>query len=71
MSFRVLKTEKDSVKQEAKELLEDALKKDFETVFIVGVKDGKIDQRYSATLNVLEKIGMLESLKLELWSGWK
>lgn len=70
-NLAVLKTDKVSAMQHAKEVLQDAIKQDFETVLIVGIKDGRIITRHTTTIGVLEKIGMIETCKLELWSGWK
>ena len=67
----ILKTNQQSMIEEAKALLHKAVEKEFETVFIVGIKDKKMCINYSRSLNVVEKIGMLEILKHDWISNWE
>ena len=54
-------------KQDAKEVLEDMLKSDFETVIVFGFKNGKIFTRHSAAINTLEVIGALTVAREYFW----
>jgi hypothetical protein len=48
---------------DAADLLESCSKEDFETVLVLGFKDGTIYLRNSAYVNTLEIIGALETAK--------
>lgn len=53
--------------QSAQETLQEALAAGYETVVIMGQKDGQITVDSSATASRLETIGALEIAKLRLW----
>ncbi len=51
----------------AKGVLEDALKEDYETVIVFGFKNGNIFTQKSANINCLEIIGALTVAREEFW----
>ena len=55
-------------KIEAKELLEWAMKQDFETLIIFGFKDDKIHTRSSKNEGTLPLMGALAAAQIELWT---
>ena len=54
-------------KRDAKVVLEECIKEDFETVIVHGYKDGKIYTKSSASVNCLEIIGALTVARGEFW----
>lgn len=66
-NLRVLETKKVQAARDARELLEEALTKNYETVFLVGVKGDTFYVTHSRSLNVMTQLGALEALKLKLW----
>lgn len=53
--------------QDAKEVLEDALRQNYESVIVFGFKDGQIFTRHSAIHNALEIIGALAVARDDFW----
>lgn len=51
----------------AEEVLQDALKMDYESVIVFGLKDDMIFTRHSRNMGCLQLIGVLEVAKWELW----
>ncbi len=66
-----LATQRDQVQQDARALLEESIARDFESVLIVGFKDGKVQFNCSASLDAMKIIGALESAKLNYYAKWK
>ena len=54
---------------DSKDLLENALKEDFDTVLLLGRKDGLMHIRYTGSLDTIAILGMLESIKLKFWEA--
>lgn len=54
---------------DSKDLLENALKEDFDTVLLLGRKDGLMYIRYTGSLDTIAVLGMLESIKLKFWES--
>lgn len=54
-------------RQNTKEILEDELKQDYETVIVFGFKNGSIFTRHSENINCLEIIGALTVAREEFW----
>ena len=57
----------DLIHRDAKEVLEDAIKEDFETIIIFGFRDGKVFTRKSRSKNALELLGALRAAECEVW----
>lgn len=53
-----------------REVLEGAIAQGFETVFLIGIKDGTVYIHGSANTDTIEKLGMLEAAKLHLYEHW-
>ena len=51
----------------AEEVLQDALKMDYESVIVFGLRDDAIFTRHSRNMGFLQLIGALEVAKWELW----
>lgn len=56
-------------RHEVKKALERALELDFDSVMIVGVKDGRMTTAWSGYDTIEHKIGCLELLKVNLITG--
>lgn len=54
---------------EVKKKLQEALDQEFESVFIIGYKDGLMCTSYSGYKSIEEKLGLLELLKHNLIEG--
>lgn len=54
-------------KQDAREVLEECIKAEYETVIVFGFKDGLIHSRHSATVDTLRLIGALTVARDEFW----
>ncbi len=52
-----------------KQVLADAVEKDFHAVIVFGYKDDRIHVMKSGIKGVVEVIGALEAVKQDLWSG--
>lgn len=65
-----LVTARDEVKQDAKQLLTEAIGRDFESVLVIGWKDGKVQFNNSASLDAIKIIGALETAKMNYYSTW-
>ena len=52
-----------------KQVLEDAVEKDFHAVIVFGYKDDRIHVMKSGIKGVVEVLGALEAVKQDLWSG--
>ena len=68
-NLKVLVTDKDKRLKDAKKILQEALNSDFEIVFVVGEKDGKMVISESYASNVSRTLGLLELLKYRFVSG--
>ena len=60
-------TELAGAKQDAIELLEESIAEDYETVLIMGIKDGQMYLRNSLALSAVQVVGMMELLKIDFW----
>lgn len=69
-NLKVLVTEKDSFIADAKEVLENALKQDFEGVLVVGMKNGNVYRTSSKQQSMTEAIGMIELAKKQMLDSW-
>lgn len=67
----VLSTDREELKQGAVEILEEGIKQGFETVCVIGVKDGTVWFRKSANVDTVRLLGMIEVAKQEIWDNWK
>jgi len=54
---------------DARALLEEAARMEFENVIVLGFKDGKMHIQASAHPDTLRLMGALEAAKLEMWCG--
>lgn len=70
-NLKVLRAPKDNMVDEAKSILSDAIEEDFETVLVVGIKDGQVYFRCSGSLNSHEKLGLIESAKFDWMNSWE
>ena len=70
-NLTVLETDRARVKKDVRRVLEEAICEEFESVLVIGIKDGRAMFRASAALNILEKLGMIEMAKLEWWESWE
>lgn len=72
MSVVALKTERESLCEEAAKTLRDASAMEFVTVVIVGQRfDGTVWYGKSSTSSTLETLGALEHAKHEILEKWK
>ena len=61
--LKVLITDKDERLKSAKETLQEAMDSNYEVIFVVGEKDGKMFISESYTSNVSRTLGLIELLK--------
>lgn len=59
----------EKLKDDARRLLEEAISKDFESVFVIGMKDGRVFISSSEIRNLTLIIGALEEAKYHVLSG--
>lgn len=69
-NLKVLITDKEGLIASAKEILEDALKENFEGVLVLGIKDGNIYRTTSKQKSVIQVVGLIELLKTKLLEDW-
>jgi len=70
-NLKVLHTEKSDIRQETKNILEEALSLEFDSVLIIGINDDGVHLQQSKSIDTLKAIGMIEAAKLQLWSEWE
>lgn len=68
MALIEIKSAKSSVESDAKDLLNEAVAMDYETVIIFGFKDGEVRVTYSKSRSYLTVVGALEEVKHRLIS---
>lgn len=69
-TLTVIKSEKSLAVADAREVLEEALRSEFEAVVIVGIKNGIAETCKSKSLNTLELIGAIELAKHTIFTKW-
>jgi hypothetical protein len=68
--LKVLHSPKEEMIKDAKGILNEAIEEGFETVLVVGIKDGQVYFRCSGCLNTHEKLGLIESAKFDWMNSW-
>ena len=64
-----LRLEVTRLKQEAKEVLEEAIEQNFDSVILFGYKDGNIHIKHSSNHSTLEQLGALSAAQIHLWTN--
>lgn len=67
----VLTTNRDQAIRDAKDVLEEAMGKDFEAVAVVGIKQGRAHMCKSKSLDTLALVGALELAKHAILAHWQ
>ena len=69
-AITVLRSDKSAAVADAKEVLEQAILSEFESVVIVGIKNGTASTCKSKSLDTLELIGAIELAKNSIFQRW-
>ena len=67
--LKVLKPPTKGEQNEVQERLKDALDREYDEVFIIGMKDGMLCTTHSGYKSIEQKLGLLELLKHNLIQG--
>ena len=67
--LKVLKTPSKGEQNEVQERLQEALDREYDEVFIIGMKDGMLCTTHSGYKSIEQKLGLLEILKHNLIQG--
>ena len=62
-NLKVLVTDKEQQKLDTKEVLQNALNSDFETVLLLGVKNGHMTMEFNCVPDVAKILGYIEVIK--------
>jgi hypothetical protein len=69
MALTVIQRPSDQYKQDAQDVLEAAKKEGFETVVILGLRDGEIHITSSGLVSRLQILGACEAAKMHVWGN--
>ena len=67
----VLTTDRDELRKCANEVLDEGKAFGFESVCVVGVKEGTVYFHKSRNVDTVKLLGMIEVAKQEIWDKWK
>ena len=67
----VLPTDREALKKDARGVLEEGIEKEFDSVCVVGLKNGTVYFHKSRNVDTVRLLGMIEIAKQEIWDNWK
>ena len=67
--MKVIKAPTKGEQNQVKERLQEALDREYDEIFIIGMKDGMLCTTHSGYKSIEQKLGLLELLKFNLIQG--
>ena len=69
-NLKVLVGDRDFRSADIEDILRDALKADYESILVIGIKDGDVHSHVNKNVGMAETLGYLEILKSDLFKSW-
>jgi hypothetical protein len=69
-NLKVIVTDKERTIADVEDVLRDAIKIDYESILVVGIKGGDIYTNSSKQMDMAKTLGLIEIAKYELFKSW-